>query len=368
MGQKVLGFFKQDVVLSVSLVLAVLSCFAVPPDAQYIGYINYNTIILLFCLMLLVAGLRELNFFNAAGAILLDRVRTQRGIVLTLVALCFVSSMFITNDVALITFVPLGILILEMAGGAGKLCFAVTLMTIAANLGSMMTPIGNPQNIYLYSLSGYSLPQFLLLMLPYGLLSAVLLAVLCVLGCSAAPVRVRQQHPTVDRRRTIFYLVLFVLCLAAVAGPLPKPVLLVVVSAAVAVVNRGLFKKVDYALLLTFVCFFVFVGNMNRLENFNTLILDIIGGREQAVAIGISQIISNVPAAVLLSGYTDDVRALIIGTNIGGLGTLIASMASLISYKQITTRLPQHRGRYLLTFTLWNVVFLVALCLLAWAL
>lgn len=364
-GSAATRFFKKDIVLSASLVLAVLSCLAVPPDREYLGYIDFETLILLLCLMLIVEGLRGQGLFQLAGGQLLRRVKSGRGIAFVLVFLCFFSSMFITNDVALITFVPFGIMILEMAGLSDELCYIVVLMTIAANLGSMLTPVGNPQNLYLFSLSGMGLSQFLELMLPYTAASAVLLAVCILFGCRQPAHEVSLGQPRKpEKGSVVLYAALFVLCLLTVAGVLPHAALLAVVAAGVLLADRRLFARADYSLLLTFVFFFVFTGNLNRIDSVRGLMVSLLEGHEKTVSILSSQVISNVPAAMLLSGYTDNIPQLIIGTNIGGLGTLIASMASLISYKQVAGRYPQRRQRYLLIFTVFNLLFLIPLWLL----
>lgn len=365
MKEKVIRYFKSDIVLTVSVCLAVLSCFAVPPSIQYLDYIDFRTLILLFCLMLIIRGLRELNFFQLIGKAVLDHASSRRGISFTLVFLCFISSMFITNDVALITFIPFGIMILETAGMSFLLCRTVTLMTIAANLGSMFTPIGNPQNLYLFSLSGLTIPEFLLLMLPYTAAAALLLIVFIMAGSPKSAFSLRMETPAVSRKPVIgCYLLLFAFCLLTVAGMVQPWILLLTVSLCIFFADRRLFFKIDYSLLLTFFFLFIFVGNINGFEALRSLILAALKGHERLVSIGASQIISNVPAAMLLSNYTDNIRELIVGTNIGGLGTLIASMASLISYRQIASAYPGLKTRYLLTFTLYNLIFLAVLCLI----
>lgn len=364
MLNKFISVLKKDVVLTAAAVLAIASCFVVPPDKTYLSYIDWNTLILLFCLMLIVGGLRAEGVFETIGHRMLGRVHTARGVVVTLVGLCFFSSMFITNDVALITFVPFGIFLLETAGLSSQLCLAVTLMTLAGNLGSMVTPMGNPQNLYLYSISGLGLVEFLLLLLPYGIAAGVLLAVASVVRFPSRDVTVPAKELPALRMRFVWaYLALFVLCLLSVAGVLTKPLVLVVVALAILLLNRQLFGRVDYALLVTFICFFIFVGNIKRLEELQTFLSNALAGRELPLSVLISQVISNVPAAILLSNYTEDLRALLIGTNLGGMGTLIASMASLISWKQIAARDPALKKPYFRTFTLWNVGFLIVLYL-----
>lgn len=323
----VIEFLKKETVLAVSGLLAFLSCFLVRPDREYLNYFSSNmgTIIVLFCLMAVVAGLSGLGVFRYVGERLLERIQSERGIVFLLVFLCFFGSMFITNDVALITFVPFGIMVLKMAG-----------MTLSA---------------------------FLRLMLPHTAAAALLLC-LCVffgVGKEKTCVVITEQTKKPETSGMVYYLLLFFICLQTVGGVLPAPGLLLAVIAAVMYRDRSLFRKVDYSLLLTFLFFFVFIGNMNRFPPFKEFVVNMIAGHEKVAAIGISQVISNVPAALLLSNFTDQWEQLIIGTNLGGLGTLIASMASLISYKQVAAEYPEKKGRYLAVFTWWNLLFLAVL-------
>ncbi|MGN0398591.1 MAG: SLC13 family permease [Blautia sp.] len=361
MGKKIRDFIKRETVLDISFLLALGSCFLIHPDKQYAGYIDTGTLIVLFCLMAVVAGMKELGMFQRIGEALLERIQSERGLVLVLVFLCFFSSMLITNDVALITFVPLALLILHMTDRTSAVCFVVTLMTIGANLGSMLTPVGNPQNLYLYSVSGMTLGAFLRLMLPYTLISAGVLLVCIFLGYrKRASISYSSENTEIkDRKRLAVYLILFGICLLSVAGVISRPVLLVLITAGIFFADRKLFGKVDYSLLATFVCFFIFIGNMGRFPVFRRLIGEILEGHVRLAAAAISQIISNVPAALLLAGFTEEWKELIVGTNLGGLGTLIASMASLISYKQIAVKNPGLKSRYLAVFTLLNVIFLM---------
>lgn len=359
---KLLSFLKTETILVAALILAVISCFLVPPDMGYTQYIDTHTLALLFSLMAVMAGFQKAGIFDKISSIILSHTGSQKGLSFVLVSLCFFGSMLITNDVALITFVPLGILVLKTAKMESSLPVVVTLMTIAANLGSMLTPIGNPQNLYLYTLSGLSLWQFLQITAPYTILCAILLVV-GVLGLPTqkGSLRIQMNQPTISLNHSILYFILFVLALFCVAGLLSVWILLAVVVVSVALLDRTVLKKVDYSLLATFAAFFVFIGNMGRMSAFHDFVQNIVLGNEQITAVVASQIISNVPAALLLSGFTHEWAQLIIGTNLGGLGTLIASMASLISYKQIASQYPHQKGRYLLIFSLWNIGFLAVL-------
>lgn len=397
------SFVKRETVLCAATILAFLSALVIRPDLEYAAYIDYPTISLLFCLMVVMAGLQSLGVFKAIGEGLLGYVKGPGAVSAVLVLLSFFFSMAITNDVALITFVPFAITVLRMAGLEPLVLPVVLLQTIAANMGSMLTPVGNPQNLYLYSKAGLDTGQFLALMAPYTAVSFALL-VLCLAAISIRTRIVegsRIQKPInsafsgfcgedvycmeeeytdetkckmgneADTRKRIplgrlcLYLFLFCLCLGCVAHILPWQVLLAVVVIVVLVADKSLFLAVDYFLLLTFCAFFVFIGNMGRLPEFCQFLDRVLTGREIITSVGASQIISNVPAALLLSGFSQDYRALIVGVNLGGLGTLIASMASLISYKYIARMYPVEKGRYLGWFTAVNILFLVVLFVFA---
>ena len=361
--KNLISFLKKEVVLTISGILAIASCFLVRPDAQYAGYIDWHTILILFCLMAVMCGFKDIGLFQFTGESLLKKIQSARGVVSVLVFLCFFSSMFITNDVALITFVPLALLILNMAKMNDSLCYIMTLMTIAANLGSMLTPIGNPQNLYLYSTSGLSLGSFVVLMLPYTIIAAALLLVCIFARFKKSNVQVELGNASneMNVRRILYYGFLFVVCLLAVAKICPIELLFGIILIAVIIDNRKLLLHIDYSLLLTFIFFFIFIGNMGRFPVFRDFLAGILEGRVTLVAVLSSQIISNVPAALLLSGFTNDWNSLIIGTNLGGLGTLIASMASLISYKQLAANHPNAKGKYMVVFTVANITFLIVL-------
>ncbi|MCI5577983.1 MAG: citrate transporter [Oscillospiraceae bacterium] len=366
------NFIKKETVLFAALVLAAISCFFVPPDSHYIGYIDSRTLAILFCLMAVMAGLRKIGVFDTFARRLLERVKSFKAVVFILWVLCFVFSMFITNDVALITFVPLTVVILRMLGEKVRdkwLIPIVTMQTIAANLGSMLTPIGNPQNLYLYGKANMDIGDFLLIMLPYSVLAFALLAVWNVILCrkekSAPTVDFGERKPLSDKKKLIGYIALFVVCLMTVAHIVPYYATLALTALYLLIFDRAVFKKVDYSLLFTFVGFFVFVGNMGRIDVFRDFIESVISGNEIAATVISSQVISNVPAALLLSGFTENLRALIIGTNIGGLGTLIASMASLISYKYVCGENKSAKLKYLGFFTAANIGFLGFMALLS---
>ena len=361
MKDKIITFCKNEVVFVAAIVAAVISAFFVPPSKAYLTYPDYRVLAILFCLMIIVAGLQELSVFTWLGRQLSERVKNSRQLSFLLVMLCFFSGMLITNDVALITFVPFGITLLHMAGLKDKIIKVVVLQTIAANLDSMFTPVGNPQNLYLYNLTGMGIGQFLLLMLPLCVLSFVLLTVVIFVE---KPVALATEFPddkSLPDKKTIIYCVLFVVCLLTVVRLLPFQLMLGIVMVVIFFLNKGLYKKVDYCLLGTFLGFFIFVGNMQNIPAVKNLLESLLTGRELVVSVLASQVISNVPAAMLLSGFTKNYEALLYGVNIGGLGTLIASLASVISYKSYSMTKEAKTGKYMLVFTAYNLAFLVVL-------
>lgn len=331
--KKFLDFLKREPVLCIAALLAVISAFFVPPSAEYLYYLDCRVLALLFCLMLVVAGFQEIGFFRFLGNRMLASAKDTRSLCFILVALCFFSAMFITNDVALITFVPFAVMLLTMAGKQKLLISVVVLQTIAANLGSMLTPVGNPQNLYLYSAFEIPMGTFLLTMLPLTLLSALLLGIsIFLLPNEALSDISRLEQAPVQTPLTfklLAFLALFLVCLLCVLRILPWPVMLLILLVSVFFLDRKLFSTVDYLLLLTFVCFFLFIGNVQRIPAVSEFLRSFLKDRELLLGTTLSQVISNVPAAILLSGFTDKVRPLLYGVNIGGLGTLIASSQAL---------------------------------------
>lgn len=357
---KAINFLKKEKVFTIALILAAVSCFFVPPDAQYAEYIDFRTLGLLFTLMLVVQGLADANVFKCIVNSLLKKVKTARALAFILVFICFFLSMVITNDVALITFVPFALAALYDAGLEKYAIRIVVLQTIAANLGSALTPIGNPQNLYLFSKSGMSVGEFLTITLPLAGISFIvlLILVLFVRGEKITGNNVPDDLK-LNKPGTVLYLVLFAASMLVVLRIVPFWYIMSGAALATVVFGRArLLKRVDYVLLLTFVGFFVFVGNMQRIPQISGFLANAVKGREILFSAGASQVISNVPAATLLAGFTDDLKGLVLGTNIGGLGTPIASMASLISYKLFAAQYTDRKGAYMKHFLIMNFVLL----------
>lgn len=401
--KKILYFIKKETVLSIAVVLAVISVFFVAPDREYISYIDFRTLAILFCLMSIVAGLRNIGVFDKLAERLLAKVHGIGGVTVILVCLCFFMSMFITNDVSLITFVPFTIILMKKLNpdtDSKWMLKVIVMQTIAANLGSMLTPLGNPQNLYLYGKAGIGIAEFLKIMLPYTVCAFALLMTWIGLasmvrkrklshdgkteikqnkGLDSAEDKAstkRQKDPlgASDSKwgkkeaewieKFTAYLILFVISLLAVSHILPYGVPFALVVLYLLLRDRKILTQVDYSLLCIFIALFIFIGNLGRIPAFSQLLSDILTGREVVTSVIASQVMSNVPAAILLSGFTDHIRELVIGTNLGGLGTLIASMASLISFKYVAREDRSFRGRYFLEFTVANVIFLFIMMIL----
>lgn len=362
MALKIKQYLQQETVLIIAWILAIASSFFVIPGLEYLNYIDWDTLALLLALMIVMAGFKSLGLFSMMGHMLLSKVKSERAVEAVMVMACFFSSMFITNDVALITFVPFAIETLKMAGMKDKILSVVVFQTIAANLGSMVTPIGNPQNIYLYFQSGFSAAQFLAITLPYAVVSLLLLGAFIVLKKNkklSLEMTEEAQKPA-DKKMLIFYGLMFALCLASLSRVISVCLVALIVVALVLVRDREILGQVDYSLLFTFIGFFIFVGNIQHMPILSDAIASMLKGNELLATIGISQVISNVPAVLLLTGFTHSWKMLIVGSNLGGLGTLIASMASLISYKYVAKECPTDKMKYMGMFTAANAFFLGA--------
>lgn len=363
-------FKKPDTVLCIAWILAIISAFFVNPSKEYLGYIDFRSIGILWGLMVIIQGLKENSVFNRIAGYLLSKVTKSWQLALVLIFMCFFGSMFITNDVALITFVPFALMILSGCNRQDMMIPMVVLQTVAANLGSMLTPIGNPQNLYLYGLTGMGLLEFIKTMLPFSAISAVLL----ILGLFLIPgrnkdlIKADDSHLKVlfgSKLQIAIYSVLFVTALISVVRILPWYIFAVVVLIVVGIMDAKIIFQADYNLLLTFIGFFIFTGNMGNIKVISTFLQGILTGREFFISIALSQVISNVPATLMLSGFTTNYNDLLLGVNIGGLGTLIASMASLISYKAYTKEYKENTSKYLLMFSTANVIFLIVLVVAA---
>ena len=334
MFKRIRDFLAKETVFCVAAFFAVLTMFIIPPDGEYLHYIDFRVLCLLLCLMAVVAGLKTIGLFHWLTYQLLRSIHSGRILSVTLVMLPFFCSMFVTNDVALIIFIPFTLMLLEGLGCGSRIIPITVFQTIAANLGSMATPVGNPQNLYLYAFYNIGIDEFFSVTLPLTAVSMIALAVSAVpLLPKALPEQKLEKANISSTRHLAVYFALFVLCLLTVFRIVPYPVTTAVTVGVIFLLDRKLLKEIDYMLLLTFVCFFTVSENLGRMDAVRSFLQQLLKWNTLLTAVGTSQVISNVPAAVVLSGFTDQWRQMLAGVNIGGLGTPIASLASLITMK-----------------------------------
>ena len=361
----VLRFLKKNIVFSVAALAAVITCFLVPPDAEYLGYFDWKTLACLFLTLAVVCALRNIKFFTIVARRLVKLSGNLRSLFLLLIAITFLGSMLIANDMALITFLPLGYFALSVTRQEKYMAYLFILQNISANLGGMLTPFGNPQNLYLYSYFNIPTGEFCSIMLPPFLLAITLLA-LCCLPIKAKKLVIEDSfNEPLNKRRTALYLALFALSLLIVFRVIPYWVGLVLITGVLLWADRDALAMVDYGLLGTFFFFFIFAGNLARVEVVNEWLSTLLQKDTLLVSTLSCQGISNVPSAILLSRFTGDYRALLLGVNIGGTGTLIASLASLITFSEFRVLYPGHTKQYFWLFTAINVGFLVMMTVAA---
>ena len=359
--RKVLTFLKDNAVLMIAILAAAVTSFIVPPDEKYLDYFDFKTLACLFSVLAVVSALRNIRFFYTLAKAIVRKFRNARAAILVLVYVTFIGSMLIANDMALLTFLPLGYFILHTTKKEKYLAFAFIMQNIAANLGGMLTPFGNPQNLYLYSKFNIPDGEFVQIMFPPFVLAVLLITICCLIFVKNEPLEIEEKAASLPVGRVIVYLLLFAIAIMMVFRFMPYQIGLIIIPLALLFLDRQALMQVDYGLLFTFVFFFIFAGNMGRIEvvreffsyllSINTLVFSALS----------CQVISNVPSAILLSQFTDNYRELLLGVNIGGAGTLIASLASLITFKEFTKQDPKHTLAYVLKFTAFNFAFLIIL-------
>ena len=359
--RKILTFLKDNAVLMIAILAATVTSFIVPPDEKYLDYFDFKTLACLFSVLAVVCALRNIRFFYTLAKAIVRKFRNARAAILVLVYVTFIGSMLIANDMALLTFLPLGYFILHTTKKEKYLAFAFIMQNIAANLGGMLTPFGNPQNLYLYSKFNIPDGEFVQIMFPPFILAMLLITICCLIFVKNEPLEIEEKAASLPVGRVIIYLLLFAIAIMMVFRFMPYQIGLIIIPLALLFLDRQALMQVDYGLLFTFVFFFIFAGNMGRIEvvreffsyllSINTLVFSALS----------CQVISNVPSAILLSQFTDNYRELLLGVNIGGAGTLIASLASLITFKEYTKQDPKHTLAYVLKFTAFNFAFLIIL-------
>ena len=364
------AFCKKNAMMLIAMLAAIITMFFVPPDAEYAKYFDVSqlrTLTCLFCTLAVICALKNVRFFYILARKVVQVFKTARISVLAIVYITFLGSMLLANDMALLTFLPLGFLVLTTTGKQKYMAFTFIMQNIAANLGGMLTPFGNPQNLFLYNTFNIPTGEFMAIMLPPFLLSVTLITLCCLLFVKSEPLELPDEKVSLPMARTIVYLVLFVFAIALIlVRDIPFPVwiaLAAIVPIALLFLDAKALLKVDYPLLLTFVSFFVFAGNMGRIEAVSNLFRPLMETNPLLFSALSCQFISNVPSATLLAQFIPEtaVADLLVGVNIGGVGTLIASLASLITFREYTKNNPGKTKYYVGLFSAFNFAFLFIL-------
>ena len=359
--RKLIDFASTNIVLVIAATLAFISCLIVKPDAKYLEYFDFKTLTCLFCTLAVICALKNIRFFTITAKKIVTLTGNTRTLALALVYITFIGSMFLANDMALLTFLPLGYLSLSATGKEKFMAPIFIIQNIAANLGGMLTPFGNPQNLYIYTKFNIPTLEFMGIMLLPFILSIVLFTIGCFFIPRESLTLNNNEKEKIQPKKTAFYLVLFALTILMVFRVIPYYICLPIILIAIMVSDKNALTKVDYPLLLTFTCFFLLAGNVSRIEIVNTFFSNLLEKNTLLTSIFSCQVISNVPSAILLSEFTDNYRELLLGVNIGGVGTLISSLASLITFREYTSHVKGKTLKYLGLFSALNFGFLIIL-------
>ena len=358
---KILDFVSKNIVLVIAAILAIISCFIVKPDAQYLEYFDFKTLTCLFCTLAVICALKNIRFFTITANKIVALTGNTRSLALTLVYITFIGSMFLANDMALLTFLPLGYISLSATKKEKYMAPIFIIQNISANLGGMLTPFGNPQNLYIYAKFNIPTMEFMSIMALPFVLSIILFTVCCLFIPKEALSINNEENDKIDKKKTAFYLVLFAMTILMVFRVIPYYVCLPIILFSIMIMDKNALAKVDYLLLLTFVCFFLLAGNISRIEVVNTFFSTLLEKNTLLTSILSCQVISNVPSAILLSEFTTNYKELLLGVNIGGVGTLISSLASLITFREYTSHVKGKTAQYVGLFSALNFGFLIVL-------
>ena len=362
---KIIGFASKNIVLVIAAVLALISCFIVKPDSKYIEYFDFKTLTCLFCTLAVICALKNIRFFTITANKIVALTGNTRSLALTLVYITFIGSMFLANDMALITFLPLGYISLSATNNEKYMAPIFIIQNISANLGGMLTPFGNPQNLYIYTKFNIPTVEFMGIMVVPFIVSIILFTVCCLFIPKEDLKLINDTKEKIQPKKTAFYLVLFALTILMVFRLIPYYICLPIILIAILFTDKKALAKVDYPLLLTFVCFFLLAGNISRIEIVNHFFSSLLEKSTLLTSIFSCQVISNVPSAILLSEFTTNYKELLMGVNIGGVGTLISSLASLITFREYTSHVKGKTAQYIGLFTALNFGFLIILTLTA---
>ena len=358
---KLLLFMRKNTVAVIAFVAAVITSVIVPPDREYLGYFDYKTLTCLFCVLAVVCALKNISFFYILSKKIVRLFKNARMSVLALVYITFIGSMLIANDMALLTFLPLGYFVLTKTKMEKYISFTFIMQNISANLGGMLTPFGNPQNLYMYTRFNIPTGEFVGIMLLPFCLSIALITLCCIVFVRPEALELDDEKVRLDPKRVTIYLLLFTLSIAIVFRGIPYWIGLIIIPSVLVFADRKALKMVDYGLLLTFVFFFIFSGNMARIDAVRSLFSSLLDKSTLLVGTLSCQFISNVPSAILLSQFTENYRDLLVAVNIGGVGTLISSLASLITFREYSNHDPAGVVKYILKFSIFNFAFLIIL-------
>ena len=359
--QNVREFARKNIVMFIALAAALITNFIIPVDKEYIGYFDFKTLSCLFCVLAVVCALKDIDFFFVIARKIVHFFKTARMSILALVYITFIGSMLIANDMALLTFLPLGYLVLTTTKKQKYMAFTFIMQNIAANLGGMLTPFGNPQNLYLYTKFDIPNGEFMGIMAPPFILSVALITLCCIVFVKNEPLEISDEKIELNVKRTVLYLALFALAIAIVFRGIPYWIGLVVIPVVLFFADRHALKSVDYPLLFTFVFFFIFAGNMARMDAVRSFFSGFLSRNTLVFSALSCQFISNVPSAILLSQFTENYAELLIGVNVGGVGSLIASLASLITFREYVKHNPGGTRSYIAEFSAFNFAFLIIL-------
>ena len=360
-GEAILHFASANIVLVIASTLAIASCFIVRPDAEYAGYFDLKTLTCLFCTLAVICALKNIRFFTITARKIVRCAGNTRTLAIALVYITFIGSMFLANDMALLTFLPLGYISLSATGKEKYMAPIFIFQNIAANLGGMLTPFGNPQNLYIYTKFNIPTGEFMSVMLLPFALSILLFTVCCFFIPKESLTLESNDSESFPKGRTVFYLVLFALTILTVFRLVPYYVCLPIILVAVLISDRKALLKVDYPLLLTFTAFFLLAGNVSRIGAVSEFFSFLLEKNTLLTSVFSCQVISNVPSAILLSEFTENWRELLVGVNIGGVGTLISSLASLITFREYTSHVKGKTLKYIGLFSALNFGFLIIL-------
>lgn len=356
-----MAFCKKNAMLLIAVTLALLTMFVIPPDHAYAEYFDWKTLSCLFATLAVVCALKSIRFFTYLARKIVTLAGNTRMAILALMGITFIGSMFMANDMALLTFLPLGYDVLSTTKQEKYIPFTFIMQNISANLGGMLTPFGNPQNLFLYEKFHISSSTFVSIMaIPFAV--AILLIFVCCMTIKKEKLVIAEKITIpLPKGRAALYLVLFACAILMVMRVLPWWIVLIGITAVLLIAAPQALAKVDFGLLGTFFAFFIFAGNLARVEPVRELLSQLLAVNPLWVSAISCQLISNVPSAILLSQFTEAYPALLMGVNIGGTGTLIASLASLITFREYASHYPKKIGAYVKLFSLLNFGFLAVL-------